>query len=307
MAAHRNFVVVIAMMPLLIACGRMEQSSRARPGDGAIIYQSTILTMDARRPAADAVIIANGVVVDIGPIDDLVQAYPGASFDERYLRRFLFPAFVDARERPKEFANLDIPCGGSLKAEDLLAASDQGPVRIVANGGKALASVIDAVKGAGAGTLQRRITVEAGADITPSAAREIVSIGASLIVLAGATEAGCISEAADDAAIDLTSAEISGRIALSLSPGDTNFLQAAGARLGPNSALRLSPRETLEAITIDAAYALGRDDALGSITPGKPALIVVLDRNPLATPGEAWGSISVEPLAPASGAKIQSD
>lgn len=56
---------------------------------------------------------------------------------------------------------------------------------------------------------------------------------------------------------------------------------------------RLSPTEALEAITIDAAFALGLENEIGSIAPGKRADFVILDRNPLATAGEAWGDIRV--------------
>jgi imidazolonepropionase len=41
--------------------------------------------------------------------------------------------------------------------------------------------------------------------------------------------------------------------------------------------LRLVPAEALVAATINAAYALGRADRVGSIRPGKQADLVVLD------------------------------
>jgi hypothetical protein len=56
---------------------------------------------------------------------------------------------------------------------------------------------------------------------------------------------------------------------------------------------RLSPREALEAITIDAAYALGLENEIGSITTGKRADFTVLGRSPLATEGDRWGDIPV--------------
>jgi predicted amidohydrolase YtcJ len=56
---------------------------------------------------------------------------------------------------------------------------------------------------------------------------------------------------------------------------------------------KLSAMEALEAITLDAAYALGLEDEIGSIAPGKRADFTIVDANPLATPGEAWDDIGV--------------
>nr|WP_070958841.1 amidohydrolase [Hyphomonas sp. Mor2] len=64
-----------------------------------------------------------------------------------------------------------------------------------------------------------------------------------------------------------------------------------GTELTPTE--KLSAREALESITIDAAYALGLESELGSIAPGKLADFTILDANPLETPGEAWGEIGI--------------
>lgn len=64
-----------------------------------------------------------------------------------------------------------------------------------------------------------------------------------------------------------------------------------GETLTPSE--KLSAVEALESITIDAAYALGLEDEIGSIEPGKRADFTILEANPLDTPGEAWPDIAV--------------
>jgi predicted amidohydrolase YtcJ len=64
-----------------------------------------------------------------------------------------------------------------------------------------------------------------------------------------------------------------------------------GAPVHPEQAL--SPYDALEAVTLDAARVLGLEEELGSIAPGKRADFTVLERSPLATPGEDWASIGV--------------
>lgn len=50
----------------------------------------------------------------------------------------------------------------------------------------------------------------------------------------------------------------------------------------------------LRAVTIDAAYHIGSEKILGSISPGKCADLVVLGQNPLGQPGSKIGSIEVQ-------------
>lgn len=64
-----------------------------------------------------------------------------------------------------------------------------------------------------------------------------------------------------------------------------------GGELTPSE--KLSAQEALESITIDAAYALGLEQEIGSLAPGKFADFTILDRDPLETPANAWGDIEV--------------
>lgn len=64
-----------------------------------------------------------------------------------------------------------------------------------------------------------------------------------------------------------------------------------GNTLTPDEAL--SRYEALEAITIDAAFALGLEHEIGSIAPGKRADFTILEQNPLETPGANWPDIAV--------------
>ena len=81
-------------------------------------------------------------------------------------------------------------------------------------------------------------------------------------------------------------------------PSGLTLMQAAVTRiagdgrcLGP--AERLDHQTALRAVTIDAAYHIGMEAKLGSISQGKYADLVVLDRNPLTTPSSELASIRV--------------
>jgi hypothetical protein len=80
-------------------------------------------------------------------------------------------------------------------------------------------------------------------------------------------------------------------------------ITADGNILAPEE--RLSLQQVLRAITIDAAYQLGKEDELGSIEVGKLADFTVLEQNPFEVSTETlkdipiWGTVfegSVFPL-----------
>ena len=81
-------------------------------------------------------------------------------------------------------------------------------------------------------------------------------------------------------------------------PSCLELMQAGMTRLASDGRC-LGPRECLDAetalraVTIDAAYQIGKDDMLGSISPGKHADFVVLDANPLQTDPNCIGDINV--------------
>lgn len=282
-----------AIVAAAAACGRMEQSSRARPGDGAVIYQSTILTMDPRRPSAEAVIVDDGVIVDLGAIDDLVQAYPGAAFDERFLRRILLPALVDARLEPNALNVVEMPCQGGLTPEEFAALGSRGEqVRLIAGGPAALAAAIDAARRVSEPEALGQVTIEARGLVAAESVRALTEIGVPLVLSGDAVAEGC--DAATSTAGEPAVRMLTGLIAIAPASGENSLIGAASRYLGGESAIQLSPLEALEAITTDAAFALGVEAERGMIAGGRRAVFAVLDRNPLATPAEAWGGIAVE-------------
>lgn len=65
----------------------------------------------------------------------------------------------------------------------------------------------------------------------------------------------------------------------------------SGVIIGPDQ--RISPYQALQAITINAAYQYFEQDSKGSLTAGKFADFVILDKNPLTVPAQAIKDIKV--------------
>ncbi len=70
-----------------------------------------------------------------------------------------------------------------------------------------------------------------------------------------------------------------------------NRVTMAGVELGPEE--RISPYDALKAITVNAAYQNFEEESKGSLTPGKQADMVILDKNPLKVPPETIKDIAV--------------
>lgn len=70
-----------------------------------------------------------------------------------------------------------------------------------------------------------------------------------------------------------------------------NRTTRSGKTIGP--AQKVDVMTALKAITIDAAYQYFEEDNKGSITPGKQADLVILERNPLLVPPESLETLKV--------------
>jgi len=66
----------------------------------------------------------------------------------------------------------------------------------------------------------------------------------------------------------------------------------AGTVIGADEAITRA--QALRAMTINGAWQLGEEKRLGSLEAGKLADLVIVDRNPLATPAAQWRQIRVE-------------
>ncbi len=70
-----------------------------------------------------------------------------------------------------------------------------------------------------------------------------------------------------------------------------NRITRSGQPIGPEYAV--TPMEALRMVTVNGARQYGQEDDRGSITPGKIADFVILDRNPLKVPGTEIKDIAV--------------
>jgi predicted amidohydrolase YtcJ len=70
-----------------------------------------------------------------------------------------------------------------------------------------------------------------------------------------------------------------------------NRIDAEGQVRGEQE--RLTPYQALEAITINAAWVLGRESDVGSIRAGKKADFAILEADPLEVPSEQLKDIAI--------------
>jgi hypothetical protein len=86
---------------------------------------------------------------------------------------------------------------------------------------------------------------------------------------------------------------------LTMAPASPLFLAwVAANRLSMDGTLhapdeRLTAKEAIAAVTIDAAFPLGLENEIGSIRAGKRADFTVVDRDPLSTPVSKWLTVRV--------------
>ncbi|MCB2112804.1 MAG: amidohydrolase [Parvularculaceae bacterium] len=151
-------VLFFAAACVLAACGKMTGSSRARPGDGAVIFQATIITMDPARPSAGAVAVKDGKILAVGDVNDLVEAYSGARVDEIFLRKTILPGFIDPHIH--------------MTLSSLMYATAMAPPWPVAGANAAIEGYPDR-----ASFLQRLIELDARAPLGESGAAPLVVYG----------------------------------------------------------------------------------------------------------------------------------
>ena len=78
---------------------------------------------------------------------------------------------------------------------------------------------------------------------------------------------------------------------LRLMSNAVNRITVNGNLVGPTQ--RISAERALQAVTIDAAYSLRKENEVGSIVPGKLANFTVLAENPLTVSPQSIESIEI--------------
>ena len=84
---------------------------------------------------------------------------------------------------------------------------------------------------------------------------------------------------------------MAGRVEMATDPGERLEHGKSRKAAGPWG---VAVDAALRAVTIEAAFQIGKEDVLGSISPGKHADLVVLDANPLTTDPGRIGDIKVK-------------
>ncbi len=183
-------------------------------------------------------------------------------------------------------------------------------VRIHSNGDEAQTATLDALEVLRVTDKTRRFVVEHAGLFSPDhiakAARldAVISAASHYVFYLGEAYQGPLGEERGNWISPLASLSTAGTPVtlhsdaplappLPLTAASVHLTRATreGGVLGPEE--KLSPYEALEAVTVDAAYALGLEGEIGSIAAGMRADFTILEANPLETPGEDWPNIKV--------------
>ncbi|MBL4871704.1 MAG: hypothetical protein JKX72_12210, partial [Robiginitomaculum sp.] len=89
-----NSVVLSIFVFVLMSCAPPDNNEEKL--DTTIIYSAkTILTLDEKRPLAQAIAVKDGTIRAVGSLSDLKSQYPEAKTDTRFDNQVIVPGLID--------------------------------------------------------------------------------------------------------------------------------------------------------------------------------------------------------------------